>query len=150
MTDVHRILTSGDFATLSRLAEDWRTAGHSHAPLARRILETAQIVFPSDLPADVASLGTRLEYSAGDGRRSTAELTALCLFERDYMPLRHPLGLALLGRREGADFDVMLDDGTTQRVRLERILQQPERTWPGRFSADGRGLVKGPSSPLVR
>lgn len=144
MTSVNRILTSGDFSTLSRLVEEWHETGFTLVPLARRIAEDALVVFPSDLPPDVASLGSRLEYSESDGKRVTAELTALLLFDRDYLPVRHPVGLALLGRREGEDFDVLLDDGTLQRIKLEKVLEQPERTWPGRFSGDALPVSQTP------
>ena len=115
MTNVNRILTSGDFSTLSRLVEDWHAAGYALAPLARKIVGHARVVFPSDLPPDVASLGSRLEYS-GDGKRSTAELTALVLMERDCLPVRDPVGLGLLGRREGEEFEVVKRDAILARV----------------------------------
>lgn len=130
-------MPSGDFSTLSRLVEEWLEAGRTLAPRARSIVEDAIVVFPSDLPPDVASFGSRLEYSASDGKRATSKLTPpLLLFDRDYLPVRHPVGLALLGRREGEDFDVLLDDGTPQRIRLEKALEQPERAWPGRFTGN--------------
>lgn len=100
------------------------------------MLDKAVVVFPEDLPPDVASLGSRLEYSENGEKRATAELTALLLFGRDYLPVRLPLGLALLGRREGEEFDVLLDDGSVARIKLEKVLEQPERTWPGRFTGD--------------
>lgn len=136
MASINRILTSGDFSTLTRLCDEWHAAGHSLAPLARKLLDNAVVVFPSDLPSDVASLGSRLSYTENDETRDAAELTALLLFDRDYLPVRLPLGLALLGRREGESFDVLLEGGVTRRIKLEKVLEQPERTWPGRFSGE--------------
>ena len=146
MTSVNRILTSGDFSTLGQLFEEWHAADHTLAPTARKLLDGAIVVFPSDLPPDVASVGSRLEYSENGERRATAELTALQLFGREYLPVRLPLGLALLGRREGEEFDVLLEDGAIQRIKLEKVLEQPERTWPGRFTGDASLVRQAPAS----
>jgi hypothetical protein len=136
MTNVNRILTTGDFSTLGRLVDEWNASGQWIGARARKILENSAVVFAADLPPDIASLGSRVSY-AEKGRPSLmAELTALCLFEREYLPIRHPLGLALLGRREGEEFDVHHEDGCVQRVRLEKVLEQPERTWPSRYRAE--------------
>lgn len=136
MTSVNRILTTGDFATLSRLADEWSSAGQWLGAHARNILRDAAVVFAVDLPPGVASLGSRVSYAAKGQQSRTAELTALCLFEGDYLPICVPLGLALLGRREGGEFDVQQEDGSMQRVKLEKILAQPEKTWPGRYGTE--------------
>lgn len=133
MTNVNRILTTGDFSTLSRLVDEWSSSGKWITTQARKILENAAVVFPADLPHDVASLGSRVAYTEKRQQTRTVELTALCLLERDFLPVRLPLGLALLGRREGEVFDVQQEDGSVQQVRLEEILEQPEKTWPGRY-----------------
>ncbi len=131
MTVVNRVLTSGDFATLSDLFEEWQAAGDALVPTARKILEGVVVVFPSDLPPDVANLGSTLQYSDSSGKRRVVELTALSRQDGDSLPIHHPLGLALLGRREGDEIDVRLDDGTLQRIRLEKVLAQSERSRHG-------------------
>lgn len=136
MTSVNRILTTGDFSTLSRLSDEWSSSGLWLGSQVRKLLESVLVVFPGDLPPDVASLGSRVAYTENGKEYRTGELTALCLFERDYLPVRLPVGLALLGRREGETFDVQLEDGSLQHITLERVLEQPERTWPGRFEAN--------------
>lgn len=136
MTSVNRILTTGDYHTLSRLSDEWNSSGQWLGPRARKVLEGAAIVFAADLPPDVASLGSRVAYTERGQQSRTAELTALALFEREYLPIRLPLGLALLGRREGQEFDVQQEDGSVQRVKLEKVLEQPEKNWSGRFGAD--------------
>ncbi len=148
MTSTRRILTAGDFSTLSQLSEEWRSSEKWFAPTARKMLEDALVVFPSDLPRDVASLGSRVTYAERGTQSRTAELTALVLFDRDYLPIRMPLGLALLGRREGDEFEVRLENGRLQHIKLEKVIEQPERTWPGRFEADasdvsGRAIEAG-------
>lgn len=142
MTSANRILTTGDFSTLSRLSDEWSAAGRWLAPHARKILEDAVVVFPSDLPPNIASLGSRVTYSESGQQVRTAELTAVSLFERDYLPILLPIGLALLGRREGEEFDVYLEDGSLQRVKLEKVLEQPEKTWPGRFAAKAASMER--------
>ena len=139
MTNVNRILTTGDFSTLIRLSDEWNSSGHWLGPRARKMLEDAVVVFPSDLPPDVASLGSRVAYSESGRHTRTAELTALLLLDRDYLPVRLPLGLALLGQRERAEFEVQFDDGSLQRIKLEKVLEQPEKARPGRFEAGGSG-----------
>lgn len=135
MTSVNRILTTGDFAALIRLEDEWRSKGRWLGACARKIIEEATVVFATDLPPDVASIGSRVIYREKSQASRTVELTALHLFEREFMPIHLPLGLALLGRREQEEFHVEQEDGSVRRITLEKVLEQPERTWPGRFGA---------------
>lgn len=128
------ILTAGDFATLGRLYDEWSSCGRDIAAHLRRKMDRASVVFPSDLPHDVASLESQIIYLGPDGKTCQAQITALMLLDDQHLPVSRPLGLALLGRREGEEVEVDLDGEGMARFTLVRVVGQPERTWPGRFS----------------
>jgi transcription elongation GreA/GreB family factor len=127
------ILTAGDFATLSRLSDEWNACGSDIAVQLRRKLERAQVVFPSDLPRDVASLGSTITYSERNSEPCTVTLTALMLIGDRYLPISHTLGLALLGLREGDQVEVEAGQEKVQRFTLDQVIDRPESAWPGRF-----------------
>lgn len=128
------ILTAGDFATLGRLYDEWSSCGRDIAAHLRRKMDRASVVFPSDLPHDVASLESQIIYSGPDGKTCQAQITALMLLDDQHLPVSRPLGLALLGRREGEEVEVNPDGNSIRRFTLVQVVGQPERTWPNRFS----------------
>ena len=74
----------------------------------RAKLETAVVVFPDDLPRDVASLGSQIAYAVGE-ETHVATLTGTTGLDRRWLPITLPFGLALLGQldREIRQIDVI-------------------------------------------
>lgn len=128
MTDISCTLTARDHAILQAMLD--RRLGHGDpvAALLQRKLDQARIVFGSDVPADVATLDSRVVYRV-DGRESDTRIisrdagrVAVGLF----LSVASPRGLALLGLREGGTCEIATAEGDVETILLERVLYQPE------------------------
>lgn len=133
MNDTPCLLTIGDFTTLGTIHAQWSERDHDLVPQLRAKLEAAVVVFPDDLPRDVASLGSQIAYAIGE-ETHVATLTATVGLDRDWLPIALPLGLALLGQREGWAMNFDVGSGRARVLTLGRVMEQPESSWPGRFS----------------
>lgn len=145
MNDYACLLTIGDFTSLKTLHEQWTLQDHDLAPVLRAKLEAATVVFPDDLPRDVASLGARIAYAVGE-ETQVAILTGTIRIDRGWLPITLPVGLALLGQREGwaKNFDV--EPGRSRLLTLGRVLEQSESSWPGRFTPASTSV----ETPMLR
>jgi regulator of nucleoside diphosphate kinase len=142
------LLAIGDFTTLKTLHEQWTERGHDLAPLLRAKLEAAKVVFPDDLPRDVASLGSQIAYAVGEESHISV-LTGTTGLDKGSLPITLPLGLALLGQREGWAKNFEVEPGRSLRLTLNRVIEQPESSWPGRYSPRNRS-AEAPPLRLVR
>ena len=131
MINTQYTFTVGDFAALKALENLWSERDHELLPVLRRKLERARIVFQIDLPRHVATVGSQVAYTIDRGELETRKLTSLAAPDGDWLPVQHPLGHAILGRREGQMFEV-----SGQQIHLHRVFDQPEANWPGRFQQD--------------
>lgn len=127
MQDQTCILTARDLAILEAMRA--RCLGYED-PMARLIdrkISAARIVFGDDVPADVATLDSRVLYRVGDGEPDTRVVTSdvnrspVGLF----LSVASPRGLALIGLTEGEAFDLAGPAGG-ETVRLDKVLYQPE------------------------
>lgn len=139
MNDDPCLLTTGDFSTLTALHEQWTQRNHHLTRRLRAKLDAAKVVFPDNLPRDVASLGSRIAYAIGE-ERHVSLLTATIGLDRDWLPITLPIGLALLGRREGWATHLEIEPTRSRFLTLGRIIEQPEASWPGRFSHHGASV----------
>lgn len=123
------ILTTKDFTILEVLQERGTGLSEPLAALLRHKLDCATVVFRADVPANVATLNSRIRYRAGAGEPETriiahdeiAGIAGLTL------PLTTLRGLALLGLAEGESIVLPRDGGSApQRIVLEEVLYQPE------------------------
>lgn len=138
-------LTIGDFSTLRALEEHWSENDHALLPDLRRKLDSARVVFQDDLPRGVATLGSRIAYTVDRGELETRALTCLAGVGEQWLPIRLPVGLAILGRSEGQDINVREGGGAQRLVRLHRVFDQPEANWPERFEPEPK-----PAQPALR
>ena len=101
-------------------------------------LRRAQVVEPDEVPADVATLGSRVSLRSVDPTWS-ASITLVTPDQSNPVDGRvsvlAPLGAALLGRRAGTDVHWMSPSGR-RRARIERILYQPESARQERAGPD--------------
>lgn len=139
MNDNSCLLTTGDFSTLTGLHEQWTQRDHDLTRQLRAKLDAAKIVFPDELPRDVASLGSRIAYAVGE-QRHVSVLTATTGLDRDWLPITLPIGLALLGQREGWAMHFYVEPARSRLLTLGRVVEQPEASWPGRFSPHGSSV----------
>lgn len=122
------ILTTKDFTILEVMRDRCLGRDDPLAPILKRKLESATVMFREDVPADVATLSSRLTYSV-DGRDPD---TRVLSHERMttpvgmFLPITNPRGLALLGLAEGEEFVMTDDEGREVRVLLKTVHYQPE------------------------
>lgn len=148
------ILTTKDFTILEVMRD--RCLGQSDpiAPILKRKLDSAVVVFRDDIPANVATLNSRVTFRV-DGRASETRILAYeCTHGPTgvFLPITTPRALALLGLSEGQAFLLTDPQGREERVLLEKVHYQPEaarrdRERSSALTARARG---GPSLKLVR
>jgi len=115
------MVTAPDMAELNLL--------RACAPL-RRELERAMVVSSALVPADVATMNSRVRYTdEKDGASRTVSL--VYPIEADVakgkVSVLAPVGTALLGLSEGQSIEWHFPDGSRRRLKLEKVLFQPER-----------------------
>lgn len=101
----------------------------AYAPL-RRELERAIVVSSALVPADVATMNSRVRYmDEKDGARRTVSLVYPSEAEvaKGKVSVLAPVGTALLGLSEGESIEWEFPDGSRRRLKLEQVLFQPER-----------------------
>ncbi len=123
------VVSLSDYVRLRELVED-------HA-LAEE-LERA-IVVPSDrIPKDVVTMNSRLFYS-DESTGMTREVELVYPDEADHVTGRvsvlAPVGCALLGLSAGQSIDWNLPGGKVHRLRVERVLFQPQPIGPDTAAA---------------
>ncbi|MGI6851882.1 nucleoside-diphosphate kinase [Mesorhizobium sp. 1B3] len=132
------LLTTKDFTILEVMLDRRLSTDPTMAPLIRRKLDTAVVVFREDVPVNVVTLNSRVTYRVGDGEAepriiSHDELRGLVGFT---LPITHPRGLALLGLQEGQSIEIPVNGGGVETLTVEKILFQPEAA--GRTMTESR------------
>lgn len=126
-------LTTKDFAILQTMLDRLAWSGGPLVALLRRKLATAQVVFSNAVDADIVTLNSRVVYSVDGGAAHTrivaqgpvGDMVGLTI------PITVPRGLALLGLRKGEQIVVDCGKETTETIRVDDILYQPEAERPG-------------------
>lgn len=91
-------------------------------------LDRAQVVPPEYIPSNVVTMNSRVVLvDADDDHRTFVSLVFpdAPASEGSGVPVLSPLGLALLGCREGDEMVWPIRNGV-RRIRLERVVYQPE------------------------
>ncbi len=128
MTAEACILTTKDFTILEAMRDRCLGRDDPLAPILKRKLESATVMFRDDVPADVATLSSRVSYSVNGRDPDTrvlshdAKASAVGMF----LPITNLRGLALLGLAEGQVFDLTDEEGGDVRVLLQMVHYQPE------------------------
>ena len=94
-----------------------------------RELMRAKIIDPNEIPAQVATMGSRVEYRE-DGSRIPRVATLAYpgdfrLYE-DAISVLTPVGAVLLGLSEGQSMSYPGPDGTPKSITVTKVLYQPE------------------------
>ncbi len=122
------ILTTKDFTILEVMRDRCLGMDDPLAPILKRKIESAVVVFRDDVPVNVATLSSRVTFRV-DGREPD---TRVLSHDRTtspvgmFLPITTPRGLALLGLAEGQDFVLTNHEGRDERVVLEKVQYQPE------------------------
>ena len=125
---LHCVLTTRDYAMMEDFLDSGAYVGEGVAALARRKLAGAMIVFPDDVPPDVATVNSRIAFTVGDRPAETRVLVRDAGHRVSGAALRVDTlrGMALLGLE--ADEHVVLErpDGSSETLRLDAVIHQPE------------------------
>ena len=100
-------------------------------PALQRALARAKVVPAPEVPADVVTMNSRVTYADEAAMvRDTVKLVyPHDAAGRGHLAVTSALGTALLGLREGQEIDWHFPLGGRRRLRVERVVFQPERRW---------------------
>src|SRR5690606_6884419 len=119
------ILSSRDLARLERILES------ATGPVAEALedeLVRADVREPGAIPADVVTMNSQVVCVDADGNEQTVRL----VFPNEAdaatgkVSVLAPVGAALLGLTAGQSIEWPLPGGRTTRMRVDRVLYQPE------------------------
>ena len=122
------ILTTKDFTILEVMRDRCLGKEDPLAPILARKIETARVVFREDVPANVATLSSRVTFSV-NGRDPDTRVVSHDRMTSPvglFLPITTARGLALLGLSEGQDFVLINGDGIEERILLQAVHYQPE------------------------
>jgi regulator of nucleoside diphosphate kinase len=92
------------------------------APILKRKIESATVMFRDDIPVNVATLSSRVTFSV-NGREPDSRIISHDRMNSPigmFLPITTARGLALLGLSEGQEFTVADADGKEERILLQR------------------------------
>jgi regulator of nucleoside diphosphate kinase len=104
----------------------WPGQDRDHVEALRRKVNTARVVRSDDIPANVVTLHSRVRVvDLDDAGDATYTVVMDGQASTTTIPVTSPIGVALLGRREGDEIGYRLDSDL-RRLRIEDVLYQPE------------------------
>lgn len=134
-------LTTRDHAILQALADAWRGPRGRWLLLLEQKLRGSALAFSGDIPADVATLGSRIAYTVDGLPVGPHVLTEDADPGSDAVSVSTLRGLGLLGLGEGRAVVVELGGGAREELRLVKVLSQPEAETRQRAVSDGGATV---------
>jgi len=154
MTTETCVLTTKDFTILEVMRERCLGSDDPLAPILNRKIGSALVVFRDDVPADVATLSSRVAFTVNGGEPHTRILSHDSMGGSAglFLPITTPRALAILGLAEGQGFLLTDRDGREERVVLERVQYQPEAARREReaLSLPAAPAQRKPALKLVR
>jgi regulator of nucleoside diphosphate kinase len=114
------VITKDDLELLLRLS------GH---PRLAEELKLAEVVDATAVAPDVVTMNSRVLYedeTLGERREITVVYPREADTSRRRVSVLGPTGMALLGLRAGESIDWRFPDGSTRRLRVLRVADQPE------------------------
>jgi len=131
MRDGEIVVTEFDENRLRNLLEGawrWNARDRTHVDHLESELDRAQVVPAADVPRDVVTMNSEIVVRDVD---SNEEMTFAVVFpsdanvDRRKISILAPIGTAVLGYRVGDTIEWHVP-GRTRRLRIERVLFQPE------------------------
>jgi regulator of nucleoside diphosphate kinase len=122
------ILTTKDFTILEVMRDRCLGRDDPLAPILKRKIESALVVFREDVPVNVATLSSRVTFNV-DGREPDTRVISHDRMTSSvglFLPITTARGLALLGLTENQAFILTNNDGRNERILLEKVQFQPE------------------------
>ena len=131
MRDSEIVVTEFDESRLRNLLEGvrrWNARDRTHVNHLESELDRAQVVPPADVPPDVVTMNSEIAVRDVD---SNEEMTFAVVFpsdanvDRQTISILAPIGTAVLRYRTGDTIEWNVP-GRTRRLKIERVLFQPE------------------------
>lgn len=122
------ILTTKDFTIVEVMRDRCLGKDDPLAPILKRKIESAIVMFRDDVPDDVATMSSRVTFSV-NGRDPDTRIISHDRMTSPigmFLPVTTLRGLALLGLAEGEHFILTNGDGIEERILLEKVHYQPE------------------------
>lgn len=122
------ILTTKDFTIVEIMRDRCLGQDDPLAPILKRKIQSAIVMFRDEVPNDVATMSSRLTYSV-NGRDPDTRIISRDRMTSPvsmFLPVTTLRGLALLGLAEGEHFVFTNSDGVEERILLEKVQYQPE------------------------
>lgn len=120
-------ITAADMARLrSLVARSGKT--REELRMLEAELARARVIAPSDLPGDVITMNSEArlrELKTGDVMTYTLVFPERADYQARRISVLAPIGTAMLGQREGDEFEWMVPEGPV-RLRVDKVLYQPE------------------------
>lgn len=139
-------LTTRDFNILEIKRDRCLGRDDPLAPLLKRKIESATVIFRDDIPVNVATLSSRVTFSV-NGREPDSRIISHDRMTSPigmFLPITTARGLALLGLSEGQEFTITNAEGQEERILLHEVRYQPEA------ARRGKEALELTSSPISR
>jgi regulator of nucleoside diphosphate kinase len=126
------LVTEPDMLKLAQLLETrrrWPAHEQEHRGGLDDVLASAQVVRDDEVPRDVITLNSTVraqDLEAGIGHTHTLVMPVHASDQAGAVSVLSPLGVALLGRREGDEIEYRVP-GNRRRLTVQQVLYQPER-----------------------
>lgn len=120
------LLTEKDYLRLNHLLKD---LAHDMVENLEIELERAKIVSEGDIPKDVVTMNSQVEYfdqTLGKSNLVTIVYPQQANSEEKKVSILSALGSALIGLREKQELNWMFPNGQTHRLQVVKVHYQPE------------------------
>lgn len=120
-------ITAADMARLRSLVADQRNSREELKTLKSE-LDRARVVASGEIPRDVITMNSKArlrEVQTDDVMTYTLVFPELADYEARRISVLAPIGTAMLGQREGDEFEWEVPAGPV-RLRVEKVIYQPE------------------------
>ena len=130
MSELPRLIMSvRDARRLEALVASPRAEGSATAARLEREIARADLREPQDVPADVVTMNSQVvcvDETTGVEHSLRLVYPEIADVARQYVSVLAPMGAALLGLGIGQSIDWPMPGGRTSRLRVERVVYQPE------------------------
>ncbi len=126
------VLNHDDYNVLRNLLESWKRSGKANLPHVARLAEEVKAAVVMDaetIPDDVVTIRSRVSFRhLSDDVAEAAEQAVIvfpvhCSEAPENVSILSPLGMALIGEREGTEVEYVAPGGT-YRIRIDAVAQQ--------------------------
>ncbi len=125
------VITSRDLQRLEKLLEDMPANAFSGMAELEAELVRAQVIEPEKIPGNIVTMNSTVRFSIDD---SDEALCKMLVYPQSLdesgkkISVMAPVGSALLGMPEGGVIEWPRPDGGTMKIRVDKVVEQPERS----------------------